>query len=71
MHGTYVNGLQLHREETAELQDGTEITFGADVTRGEEVFPAKTFRVGVQWQRLQYDNTSRLFLERFILTIVN
>ncbi|KAI5805786.1 hypothetical protein EDC01DRAFT_626600 [Geopyxis carbonaria] len=52
MHGTYVNGLQLHHEETAELQDGTEITFGADVTRGDEVFPAKTFRVGVQWQRL-------------------
>lgn len=53
MHGTFVNGLQLHSAETAELQQGTEVTFGAEVTRGDEVFPAKTFRCEVEWERLR------------------
>lgn len=51
MHGTFVNGLQLHRSETAELQEGTEVTFGVEVTRGDDVFPAKTFRCEVKWER--------------------
>ena len=54
MHGTFVNGLQLHPTETAELQQGTEVTFGAEVTRGEDIYPAKTFRCEVQWERLRY-----------------
>ena len=54
MHGTFVNGLQLHPNETAELQQGTEVTFGAEVTRGDEVYPAKTFRCEVEWERLRY-----------------
>lgn len=53
MHGTFVNGLQLHPNETAELQEGTEVTFGAEVTRGEDVYPAKTFRCEVQWERMR------------------
>jgi hypothetical protein len=55
MHGTYVNGLQLHLNETAELQQGTEVTFGAEVTRGDDVYPAKTFRCEVEWERMRYD----------------
>jgi hypothetical protein len=54
MHGTFVNGLQLHPNETAELQEGTEVTFGAEVTRGDEVYPAKTFRCEVHWERMRY-----------------
>jgi len=54
MHGTFVNGLLLHPNETAELQQGTEVTFGAEVTRGDEVYPAKTFRCEVEWERLRY-----------------
>lgn len=50
MHGTFVNGLQLREEETAELRQGTEVTFGCEVTRGEEVFPPKTFRCEVVWE---------------------
>ncbi|KAF8540547.1 hypothetical protein BDD12DRAFT_19200 [Trichophaea hybrida] len=53
MHGTYVNGLQLHLNETAELQQGTEVTFGAEVTRGDDVYPAKTFRCEVEWERMR------------------
>lgn len=53
MHGTFVNGLLLHPNETAELQQGTEVTFGAEVTRGDEVYPAKTFRCEVEWERLR------------------
>jgi hypothetical protein len=54
MHGTFVNGLQLHPGETAELQDGTEVTFGAEVTRQDEIFPPKTFRCGVHWEPITY-----------------
>ncbi|RPB13433.1 hypothetical protein P167DRAFT_114446 [Morchella conica CCBAS932] len=50
MHGTFVNGLQLVEEETAELRQGTEVTFGCEVTRGEEVFPPKTFRCDIVWE---------------------
>lgn len=50
MHGTFVNGLQLAANETAELRDGTELTFGADVTRADEVHPARTFRCSVHWE---------------------
>lgn len=51
MHGTFVNGLQLRESEEAELRDGTELTFGADVTKGQEVHPAKTFRCMVSWEQ--------------------
>lgn len=46
-----MNGLQLVKDETAELQQGTEVTFGAEVSRGEEVYGAKTFRCEVKWER--------------------
>lgn len=54
MHGTFVNGLQLKAHETAELRTDTEITFGADVTRSEDLYPAKTFRCTVGWQEIKY-----------------
>lgn len=54
MHGTFVNGLQLLEDETAELRQGTEVTFGCEVTRGEEVFPPKTFRCEVEWEVMTY-----------------
>lgn len=54
MHGTFVNGLQLQDDETAELRQGTEVTFGCEVTRGEEVFPPKTFRCEVEWEDMTY-----------------
>jgi hypothetical protein len=53
MHGTFVNGLQLKDHETAELRNDTEITFGADVSRGDDLYPAKTFRCSVGWQEIK------------------
>ncbi|KAL7273392.1 hypothetical protein RUND412_003748 [Rhizina undulata] len=52
MHGTFVNGLSLKADETAELQQGTEVTFGSEVARGEEIFPPKTFRCEVEWEEI-------------------
>ena len=54
MHGTFVNGVQLRQDETAELNEHAELTFGADVSRGDELFPAKTFRCGVEWEEIPY-----------------
>jgi pSer/pThr/pTyr-binding forkhead associated (FHA) protein len=45
MHGTYVNKKHLQREEPTQLSDGDEITFGAQVNRGLEVFPACAFKL--------------------------
>lgn len=53
MHGTFVNGLQLKNDETAELRNDTELTFGADVSRGDDLYPAKTFRCGVEWEEVK------------------
>lgn len=45
MHGTYVNHHQLKTKEARELNYGDTIVFGAEVKRGEETFPACSFKV--------------------------
>ncbi|KAI9823194.1 MAG: hypothetical protein M1832_002638 [Thelocarpon impressellum] len=45
MHGTYLNGRKVHSGEPHALNDGDLVTFGFEVTRASETFPARSFRV--------------------------
>lgn len=54
MHGTYINNKQLIVREPTQISDGDEITFGAEVKRGVETFPACAFRVKIEFVHYEY-----------------
>jgi pSer/pThr/pTyr-binding forkhead associated (FHA) protein len=49
MHGTYINNKQLSVRDPTRILDGDEITFGAEVKRGPETFPACAFQVKIDF----------------------
>jgi len=49
MHGTYINNKQLSVRDPTRISDGDEITFGAEVKRGPETFPACAFQVKIDF----------------------
>jgi len=49
MHGTYVDKTHLEAYESKHLSDGDTVVFGAEVKRGEEVFPACAFRITYEY----------------------
>ncbi|KAI9881546.1 MAG: hypothetical protein M1830_000110 [Pleopsidium flavum] len=50
MHGTSIQDRSLVKNIDHILKDGEIITFGIEVTRGQETFPARQFRVNYEWQ---------------------
>jgi pSer/pThr/pTyr-binding forkhead associated (FHA) protein len=44
-HGTRLNGIKLARKEPKVLTDGDIVTFGAEVRRGSDTFPACSFTI--------------------------
>ncbi|KAI9797170.1 MAG: hypothetical protein M1835_001843 [Candelina submexicana] len=45
MHGTFVNDLQLPKDKSQALKNGDTIRFGSKVTRADETFYAREFRI--------------------------
>lgn len=49
MHGTFLNNKKLTPKEPTHLSDGDKISFGAEVSRGVDVFTPCTFRVNIDF----------------------
>ncbi|KAI9719030.1 MAG: hypothetical protein M1812_003659 [Candelaria pacifica] len=50
MHGTFVNDLQLSKGKYQAVKNGDTIRFGSKVTRADETFYAREFRIGYEWK---------------------
>ncbi|KAI1933367.1 hypothetical protein LOZ66_006494 [Ophidiomyces ophidiicola] len=53
MHGTWLNGVKLSCERRALLMDGDHITFGADVTRGHDIYAPLKVHVSLSWKKIE------------------
>ncbi|KAI9806745.1 MAG: hypothetical protein M1825_006202 [Sarcosagium campestre] len=53
MHGTFINNQRLRRFSPVAVKNDDVITFGSEVNRGPEMFPARAFRIETQWATKQ------------------
>jgi hypothetical protein len=62
MHGTAINNVTLLGETAYEIVNGDELSFGAEVRRGLEVFPPCRFKFNLKWEK--YTSYVQLLLKR-------